>query len=157
VATVPSGCPDVEAVPPALGHVHGGVGAGEQQRAVAAVVGAQRDADAGVDVQGHAVQLEGVAQHGAQGAGHVARASGVGAGQQDGELVAAHPGQEIAGPERLLEPRSDEAEQVVADAVPEAVVDLLEPVQVEHEDGAGAVRAAVDGRLELLDEPAAVG
>ena len=62
------GRPDLEAVPAALGHVHRGVGAGQQQRAVAAVLGAQRDADAGVDVQRHAVELERVAQRGAESA-----------------------------------------------------------------------------------------
>ena len=38
------------------------------------------------------------------------------------------------------QPRADLAQQVVAGGVPEAVVDLLEPVQVEQQQGGGAAR-----------------
>jgi hypothetical protein len=151
------GSPDLHAVPPALGAVHGGVGAGQQQRAVAAVVGTERDTDARVDVEGHAVEHEGVAQGRTQAARDLLRASCVGFGQEDGELVTAHPGEEVAGLQSPLQAWPHQAQQVVAHAVPEAVVDLLEPVQIDHQDRAVRRSGAVDGRLQLLDEPAAVG
>ena len=65
--------------------------------AVAAVVGAQRDADARVDVQRHAVELERVAERGAEAVGDLPGARVVGVRQQDGELVATHAGQQVAG------------------------------------------------------------
>ena len=85
------------------------------------------------------------------------RAHRVGVGQQDGELVTAHPGEQVAVLQGALQAGADQAQQVVADTVPEAVVDLLEPVQVDHEDGARPATVAVDGGLQLLDEAAAVG
>ena len=55
--------------------------------------------------------------------------------EQDGELVAAEPGGGVAGPELVLEPLRGSYEQLVARSVTEAVVDRLEPVEVEHDDG----------------------
>jgi hypothetical protein len=118
---------------------------------------AHRDADAGIDVQGHPGQDERVAERDAQPAGDLLGAQLVGTGQEDGELVATHPGQQVAVLQGVLEPRADQAEQVVADAVPETVVHLLEAVQVDHEDGARPRRVAVDHGLQFLDEPPAVG
>ncbi len=89
--------------------------------------------------------------------GHLPGAGVGGVRQQDGELVAAHPGQEVARPQGLLQARTHQRQQVVADGVPEAVVDLLEPVQVDHHDRAPAVVGAVDRALQLLGEPAPVG
>ena len=42
---------------------------------------------------------------------------------QDGELVAAETGHGVAGAERLLEPRGNSGEQLVAGGVAQAVVD----------------------------------
>ncbi len=89
--------------------------------------------------------------------GHLPGAGLVGVRQQDGELVPAHAGQQVARAQRLLQARTDEGQQVVTDGVPEAVVDLLEPVEVDHHDGAPAGAGPVDGPLELLGEPAPVG
>jgi hypothetical protein len=51
---------------------------------------------------------------------------------QHGELVAAEPGDEILAAEGLFEPPGDPPQQLVAGVMAEAVVDHLEPVEVEE-------------------------
>ena len=55
--------------------------------------------------------------------------------QQQDELVAAEPDDEVGGPAVLGEHGDDAAQDVVPDRVAEHVVDALEVVQVDHEDG----------------------
>jgi hypothetical protein len=70
-----------------------------------------------------------------QAAGDLARRALVlDVGAQDGELVAAEPGDDVAGPGRLAQPRGDLQQQAVAGLVAEAVVDQLEVVEVQEED-----------------------
>ncbi len=78
---------------------------------------------------------------------------------QDGELVAAEARDGVARAQRLLEARRDRGEQLVAGGVPEAVVDELELVEVEEEDGDRAVGAPrlAEGVLEAVEEEGAVG
>ena len=68
---------------------------------------------------------------------------GVGRGrQQDGELVAAEPGDRVARAQDAGDARADELQQLVAAVVAERVVDLLELVEVEeHHDRPRAVAA----------------
>ena len=82
-----------------------------------------------------------------------------GVGQQDGELVAAQPGEEVAGPQGRAQARADLPEQVVAGVVAEAVVDLLEAVEVEQQQRGRARRAVavVEHPLGLLEQRAPVG
>ena len=56
------------------------------------------------------------------------------------ELVAAEAGDRVAGPEAALEPLADRDEERVADGVAEALVDDLEPVEVEQDQGDRARR-----------------
>ena len=65
----------------------------------------------------------------------------VGPGQQDGELVATQPHHDVARPGDAGQPGPDESEEPVAGRVPEGVVDLLEVVEVDHEQGQGLVAA----------------
>ena len=77
----------------------------------------------------------------AESLGQLHRAVEVGAGQQDGELVAAQPRDQVAGPHAAGEQRGDLSQRLVAAGVAVAVVDLLEVVDVEEDDaddGAGA-------------------
>ncbi len=75
-------------------------------------------------------------------------------GQQHRELVAAEARQHVgvpgAGPQR----RGDALQHVVAGAVPERVVDILEVVEVEHDDCAaeGIAARSLDLPVELLLE-----
>ena len=80
------------------------------------------------------------------------------AAQQAGELVAAEPGDRVAAAQAPGQRARDGADQLVAGLVAERVVDVLEAVDVDHEQGAGAHAAARGGdlELELLQEPAAV-
>jgi hypothetical protein len=53
-------------------------------------------------------------------------------GEEDGELVAAHAGDGVALAQDRAQPRRDRAQQLVAEAVAEGVVDVLEPVEIEE-------------------------
>ena len=66
---------------------------------------------------------------------------GVDVVQEDGELVAAEAGEQVVarGRRQPGEPLGHVAEQVVAGVVAQAVVDLLEPVEVEQQQRAGCV------------------
>ena len=70
--------------------------------------------------------------------------------EQDGELVATDPGDGVAGPkDSARDGCAIPTEQLVADGVAEAVVDVLEAVEVEEEDGelwAGAPLRTRPGR-----------
>src|SRR6202011_1821185 len=59
--------------------------------------------------------------------------------QQDDELIAARPGDHVARVERLAQTRGDFTQDAVADAVTERVVDRLEPVEVDVEQGETAI------------------
>ena len=79
--------------------------------------------------------------------------------QEHGELVTAEPRDRVAGPNHGLQPRAQDREHLVADAVPVLVVDLLELVEVD-EDHRGTrlvLGADRDRVLELLVEEGAVG
>ncbi len=67
---------------------------------------------------------------------------------QDGELVPAQPADDVGLPEALLQDEGDLGEGPVAHLVPAGVVDLLEVVDVEVEEGDPLLQAA--GGLELL-------
>jgi hypothetical protein len=58
----------------------------------------------------------------------------VAAAEQDGELVAAEARDAVGVGHGATQPRAHLAQHVVADAVAQRVVDVLEAVQVHHED-----------------------
>ena len=74
--------------------------------------------------------------------------------QQQGELVAAQPGRDVAGAHAALQARAGLDEDGVAGAVAQGVVDALELVEVEVDDGdrsagvGGAGELQVDGLVE---------
>ena len=70
-------------------------------------------------------------------------------GEQEQEAVAARPGQQVGRPHRGLEPRGEPADQLVAGAVAERVVDQLEVVDVELQQRDAGPRAARAGQREL--------
>jgi hypothetical protein len=80
--------------------------------------------------------------------------------EQDRELVAAQPGDSVAGAQVRFEPPRDAHQKLVADHVPERVVDHLEAVEVEEEQRerpSGPPPGALDGELEVIHEEGAVG
>ena len=79
--------------------------------------------------------------------------------EEDRELVAALAGDDVIGPDRAGEPLGDLDEDLVADGVAVGVVDALEVVEVDEEQGDRAGTAAVAGErpLEVVAEEDAVG
>jgi len=79
--------------------------------------------------------------------------------EQHGELVAAEAGDGVGRADAGAEPAGDGDEELVADLVAEAVVDDLEPVEVEEEDADGRRRLAGAGQgvVEAVGEEGAIG
>ena len=120
----------------ALGLVHGHVGVAQERRDVLAVVGLQRDADRGAELDGDAADVERDGQRAVQARGHLADGAAMGHVGQDRELVAAEAGQDVVAAQQMAQARGDVDEQAVAVLVAHRVVDLLEAVEVdEHERG----------------------
>ena len=80
------------------------------------------------------------------------RGLGVGQLEDDGELVATDPAEQIGGPQLTRPTRACGLKQPVSGRVALAVVDLLEAVQVEHQDAQRLQRPARAGQraVELL-------
>ena len=119
----------------------------------------QGDAGGGGDREPAAGELERLGERVEQVAGHLRGGLGRGAGlEQHGELVAAEAGGGVARGEPLGEPAGADAQQLVARGMAERVVDLLEVVEVEEEDGEALLRgrAGVERVLEPVDEQRAV-
>lgn len=78
--------------------------------------------------------------------------------EDDGELVAANAGDGVAGAQGVGEAARDQAQQVVADIVPERVVDGLEVVEVDehHHRAFLALPGARDDLFEPLVKEVAV-
>ena len=97
---------------------------------------------------------ERVAQGGEHALGDDRRLAGVAdVLQQHRELVAAEAGDGVAGTDRAVEPLGDGLQELVADGVSERVVDQLEAVEVEEEDGCAALRPAAARAAQRLLEP----
>jgi hypothetical protein len=86
------------------------------------------------------------------------RSPGVRIGSDDHELVASQPAEHVTEPKPLRAALGDRPKKIVPDAVAEPVVDLLEAVEVERDQGErlSAARAAGEGALDLLLEEAPV-
>src|SRR5262249_3409930 len=80
--------------------------------------------------------------------------------EENRELVAAQARERVAAAQTRFEPARGRDEQLVADHVPEAVVDDLESIEIQVEDreaAAGATPAAfVEPAAEALDEDGAI-
>ena len=136
-----------------LGAVHGGVGIPEQLLRLLVGRGAERDADAHRAEDLVTADLERLAGHLVDAIGHhrgVLRRLHV--VEQDGELVAAVAGEGVALAQAGLEALAHLDEKLVADLVPEAVVDRLEAIEVHEEDGEAVPLAPSRPRERALDE-----
>ena len=119
-----------------LGVVKRHVGVADQFVAVDAVVRRQRNADAGADFDVVAVDRIGSADRGDQPFRETRGvARDVRDALDDGELVAAEPGDRVAFAGDRFDLRGDFPQQLVAKRVPEGVVDHFEMIQVEVEHG----------------------
>ena len=64
--------------------------------------------------------------------------------QEDCELVAADPGDGIAGPEVVFETLGNAFQKLVTEGVAKAVVDVLETVEVEEKNGELVLRRPIE-------------
>ena len=86
-----------------------------------AVVGADGDADGGLERDGDAAQGEGLLQRAVQAGGDLGHGAAVGdVGQEDRELVAAEAGQDVLAAQDGAQARGDVDEQLVAVVVARA-------------------------------------
>ena len=120
------------------------------------MVGEDRDAHAGVGVDLQSLDGEGRGERGAQVAGQGERLLGAGVDQHR-VLVAAQAREQVASAEAVAQARADLAEQHVAGVVTERVVELLEAVEVDHDQRGGLVAATGQALTERVEEAAAVG
>ncbi len=99
-----------------------------------------------------------LADRGSDPFGRQLRLAGGAAGEDDGELVAAEPGQGVAGAAAPAQDVGHFSDQLVAGGVTVGVVDLLEVIEVEHQDGAGGALAPRPRHrdLQVFVEAAAV-
>src|SRR5690606_32301227 len=112
-----------------LAEVHQVVGAPQEGLGVVAVDGVRGHADGGGEA--HAVDLD-LGDELGEALGGSLRLGGANLGQQQHELVAG-PAEGVVGGAQLARQRlGDRDERGVAGGVPEAVVDLLEVVEVDH-------------------------
>ena len=116
-----------------LGPVERDVRALEQRLERVGVLRGDRDADAGLDTEPHAVDDHRLAQPDGEVGRHLACAlPAVDVGEQDGELVAAEPGHRDVLARDVGQPLGHLADHHVTDVVTHRVVDLLEVVQVDE-------------------------
>ena len=113
------------------GH-HRRLGAGDELARVGGVLGALCDPDRDRDPPGEAEldPVEALGEPGREGD----RALLAAARDDHGELLAADPADDVAGADARAEVVGEVRQHVVADCVPEDVVDLLEVVDVDHHD-----------------------
>jgi hypothetical protein len=129
----------VGALAAALGRVHGDVGVAQELGLVEGVALVEGDADAGPDGDLAADQWEGRGQGGDDPLGEEAGGGQVGVLGQDRELVPAQAADGVVLAQAAPQPGRDLAQQPVAGAVAEAVVDHLEVVKVDEQDGQAAL------------------
>ncbi len=142
-----------------LGAVHRQVGVLQEFVRIDGVLRRQRDADGGVGdelVAADVVRRGHRRENARDQRGDVVGLREIVA--DDGELVAAEPGDEIGLVDAGAQPHRHFLEQFVADRMAEAVVDALEAVEIEIEQRQPAAMAAhaLERLLELLAEQHAV-
>ncbi len=148
---VERGLVDVEGAPLVLGSVHGDIGAADQVIGRRRMQGGQGHADAGADMQAGGADVDGLLQQRGDAARHRRRLVGVGPVQDDGELVATQARHQVVATDDLANAWSDLAEERVSGLVPERVVDLLEVVEIDQQEGQAArLRAALGQRAQGL-------
>ena len=151
------GVDDAAVAARALGAVQRAVGEAHQAHLVAGVARELRDPGA--------EREPGVTRAGRRGGRRAADplddplgAPGVGVDQREQELVAADPAADVAGPQLALQDARGDPQRLVAGGVAVGVVELLEVVDVEDDDGdlLLAVAGALERLVERVVQPAVV-
>ena len=159
VGAVDLGVVDLDGLPGQLGGIHRHVGPLQQQRTVDGVLRTAGHADRGANLQVDLVNAERCPQRALHQLGHDHHVVRVVADRnQQGELVTTEPGDRDPLGHAALEPSGNLLEQQVTAGVPKGVVDVLEPVEVEQQDGVRLVVPAIGQRVvDPLAEKRAVG
>ncbi len=87
---------------------------------------------------------------------HSARGGFVHPGEDDGEFIAADPGGNVLRPKGYPENFGRPQQKPVAFGVAQSVIDLLQSVHVQHQDGQDGIAGARGARQLFLEEPAVV-
>ena len=143
-----------------LGAVHGRVGVADGVVDRGRRIGDHRDPDAHPHRALLAAEADGKAGGVADALGDDHRlALALHAFEEEGELVAAEPGDGVHRPQEPDETVGEHGEQPVTGAVPERVVDLLEGVDVEEQQRDGGARPprAIQGDGQPVEEERPVG
>ena len=146
----------VAALAQGLRLVQGDVGRAQQLVGVVGRGLADGDADAGGDDDLVAIELERSTQALEQALGDALRGRQAGdVLDEDGELVAAQPSGGVTGAQDRPDPLGDADQQLIAGPVAEGVVDDLEVVEIDEQDGmlAGHRPLRVGLALERLAQP----
>jgi hypothetical protein len=126
----------VRAAPGRLGAIERQIGVLEQLIGVDTVAGRNRNADAGIDHDLDVIEVVGQRNGVAQSPG---KPLGVGwlrdPGLDDRKLVSAQSGHQVGFSDAIAQAVCDCSQQVVADRMPQGVVDILEVVEIEVEHG----------------------
>ena len=132
-----------------LGPVERQVGIAHQRFHRRPVARADRGADAGADVKRVVVHLIGARKHLDHRLGNPRHAGMIGCvANHDGKLVAAQTADQLVVADDRLEAVGHARQQLVADQVAQRIVDRLEPVEVDHQEGAaGAPLLGIAHRL----------
>lgn len=152
---------DVVAGAGALGAVHGVIGGAEE--GVDGIGGdGVGNADAGGDARLVDTDVDGRGQGGEGLPGKMLGDGGGGGGiEEDREFVAAEAGGGGCGTEAVLQAAGGGDEEEVAREVAEVIIDLLEAIEIDEEDGDAGTGAAgtrlCEGTIEALKEKGAVG
>ncbi len=132
---VPLGVVDRDPAAGRLGAVHGGVRLSQQVLGTATREHAGRDPHRRLHGQPSAVDVQRQGERLPQRRRDPRRGLGTRAGQQDGELVAAEPRQQLRRPQHALQPGADFREHGVARLPTEGDVDPFEAVDVGEQQG----------------------
>ena len=129
------------------------VGLLQQLLLVAAVIRRDRDADAGADLDAMAGQQERLGDELGDPRRQLGRAGALVLAVllDDGEFVAAEPRQHVGCAQRRFQSLRHQPQQRVAGAMTEGIVDVLEAIEIEHQDREG--RTAIPELAVELVEP----
>lgn len=149
----------VVVAPPLLGVVHGGVGVEGQLVQAGAVLGIDRNADAGGDVQAVVFTLIGLCQRGQQTLGEGCGLADVPRRQGQHELIPPEARGGIIGAKQSSDPLRHFDQQQIPGVVAVGIVDDLEAVEIEKQQGeaALAVLTLLNALLQAVGEQQPVG
>ena len=146
------------ALPVTLGLVHRQIGIPEDLLRGYATRQPVGDPDAGAHAHVPAGDSEGTIERVDQAHGDALSVIGIDTADENGELVTTEPGSEIDRADRGRDTAGDRDQELVAGLVAEHVVDDLEVVEVEEQDGNRRVLIGLGQRLaDLLREQRPVG